>query len=760
MSRTLLAFTLVTLAVPCGAQDKPPLADILSFEARHTGSTPLGWGASPARSVFLDDKIVHGGHWAVRIERTPDTPNAFSGILRMEPMEFTGKRVELRGFIRTEDVSQFVALWMREDGPSGSLEFSTLQGQNIHGTNDWKEYSISVPFRADAGRLYFGFLLSGAGKAWVDDMRLLVDGTPLWDMPKTPRPPSPLDADHEFDGGSKIHLTQLSPVQTENLATLGRVWGFLKYHHPLIVSGQRHWDYDLFRVLPTVLEAPDRAAGRAAMVKWIAGLGKVAPCERCASLSEAELQLRPDVAWIRSQELLGGELSGMLQQIYRNRPASGKQFYVSQAPGIGNPVFENEPDYKQWALPDAGAQLLALYRFWNIIEYWFPYRDVLGEDWNRVLAEFVPRIALARTAENYQHELIALIARAHDTHANLWGSLQTRPPVGKCELPVVVRFVENQPVVARYLDATTGPATGLKPGDVIERMDGAATSDLVRQWKPYYAASNDAAILRDMARGFTHGACGDTALRVRRGSSTVEVTAKRVDGLPAAAPGVNTHDLAGDTFRRLSDDVAYLKLSSVKVADAGKYIDSAAGTKGLILDIRNYPSEFVVFALGSLLVDRPTPFARFTSGDLSNPGAFHMGEPVSLTPGPAHYSGKVAILVDEVSQSQAEYTAMAFRTAPEASVIGSTTAGADGNVSQIPLPGGLHSMISGIGVFYPDKRPTQRVGILPDVEVRPTIEGIREGRDEVLEAAIRRILGPEVPAATIEKLARGEKNMQ
>jgi C-terminal processing protease CtpA/Prc len=118
-----------------------------------------------------------------------------------------------------------------------------------------------------------------------------------------------------------------------------------------------------------------------------------------------------------------------------------------------------------------------------------------------------------------------------------------------------------------------------------------------------------------------------------------------------------------------------------------------------------------------------------------------------------HFSGKVVILVDEVSQSQAEYTAMALRSASGAVVIGSTTAGADGNVSQIPLPGGLPTMISGIGVFYPDKTPTQQVGIVPNIEVGPTIDGIRAGRDEVLEAALRQILGAGVPDAQIEAMA-------
>jgi len=249
----------------------------------------------------------------------------------------------------------------------------------------------------------------------------------------------------------------------------------------------------------------------------------------------------------------------------------------------------------------------------------------------------------------------------------------------------------------------------------------------------------------------TRGNCGKTTVGIKRDNSAIEISADRVPAKDLKDISY-THDLPGDTFRLLSKDVAYLKLSSVKMAEAAKYIESAAGTKGLIVDIRNYPSEFMVFALGSLFVDQKTDFVRFTRGDLSNPGAFHWGAPLSLEPQQPHYRGKVVILVDEVSQSQAEYTALAFRSSPRAVVIGSTTAGADGNVSAIPLPGGLRSMISGISVFYPDKKPTQRVGIIPDREVKPTIAGIRSGRDEVLEAAIREIVGKNISAAQIEKM--------
>ena len=63
-------------------------------------------------------------------------------------------------------------------------------------------------------------------------------------------------------------------------------------------------------------------------------------------------------------------------------------------------------------------------------------------------------------------------------------------------------------------------------------------------------------------------------------------------------------------------------------------------------------------------------------------------------------------------------------------------------------------MVSGIGVFYPNKLLTQRTGIVPDVEVKPTIAGIRAGRDEVLEAALRQILGTQVPPTDIENMVK------
>jgi len=757
MLRRVLALICVAGAV-CSAQDteadrsalRTDLEPALSFEAAPSGDMPGGWTGGPAGTIFAETKIVHGGKGSVRIERNSSSGNEFSTVTKSIPIDFSGTTIEFRGFLRTEDVSGFAGLWAREDGEEPGLAFDNMQNRQLKGTTNWASYSIKLPLAAEARKLFFGILVVGTGKAWGDDLELLVDGKPVWELARTKTPETTvIDRDHQFDHGSGIVVTQLNSVQIENLATIGRVWGFLKYYHPKVTAGERHWDYDLFRILPSIVDAPDRASANASLVRWIDALGPIAACNPCAKLDSKDLTFGPDLEWIKDQQGIGSDLSRRLRSIYNNR-ASGLQFYVSMAPGIGNPIFKHELGYLQIKLPDAGFQLLALYRFWNIFEYWSPYRDIVGEDWNRVLKEYIPRVVLATTSGDYERELMAMIAKAHDGHANLWSALNARPPVGPCQIPVNVRFIENSPVVTAINSSTSDSAAPLKVGDVITALDGAPAVELIEKWKPYYATSNDAARMRDITHDMTRGACGDAKVGVRRDNAELALTVERVASPPH---DLVAHDLNGSTFRLLSKDVAYLKLSSVKADDVPHYLHDADGTRGLVIDIRNYPSQFVVFALGSHLVNVETGFARFTGGDLSNPGAFHWISAESLPPETPHYPGKVVVLVDETSMSQAEYTAMAFRGA-HAIVVGSTTSGADGNVSPFQLPGGLQTMISGIGVFYPDKTPTQRLGIKPDVEVRPTVAGIRAGRDEVLEEAVRQILGSNVSSEEIEKITK------
>jgi C-terminal processing protease CtpA/Prc len=726
-SRSLASALLLALALASPLQARTDRTRAMTFES----GSPYG--------ARLDSTMVHEGRYSARIERTATSPQTFSALGFEIPVDFRADTLELRGWMKYEGVTGFVGLWQRQDGVTTGLQFDNMQKRGLTGTAEWAEYRVALPLSPQATRVTVGALLTDRGRLWVDDLRLYVDGKPLAEVPEIPPTPTVLDRDHEFDAGSKVAIAGLTPVQVDDLVLLGKVWGFLKYHHPEVVAGRRHWDYDLFRALPRVLAARGRDGGRKAITEWVASVGEAPPCVSCVETPVGRPVL-PRLGWLSERNWLGADLSARLLTVYARRPHVKEQFYVSMVLGIGNPSFDHEPDYANLREPDAGYRLLALYRFWNMVEYWFPNREITGEDWDGVLREFVPRLVSTRGREAYEAEMMALIARVHDTHANLWSSLDVRPPRGEAGLPVWIRFIEGRPVVTRLAHPVLGPASGLRVGDVIRTIGGVPVDTLVARWRPMYAASNEAASLRDMGRELSRGDPGLVRVSVERDGAPLTVDATRVPA-DSMEHGKGTHDLPGPTFRRLSGDLVYLKLSSVRQDDVGEYLRGAEGARCLVVDIRNYPSEFMVFALGQHLVREKTPFATFTTGDIRNPGAFDWGARMSLVPAEPYFAGGVAILVDEVTQSQAEYTAMALRARPGAVVVGSTTVGADGNVSAIPLPGGLRTMISGIGVFYPDHRPTQRVGIVPDLEVRPTIAGIRAGRDEVLEAAVQRVLG-------------------
>ncbi|MCC3156308.1 hypothetical protein LJ737_03615 [Hymenobacter sp. 15J16-1T3B] len=730
-------FLLLALLGPAAAA-RAQLAAALSMEQRdRRNGEALGWTpvGGLAYSAALDSVVRHAGRYAQRLSAGPEAREFGARAYRV-PVHVGGKQVTLTGYLRLAEVRDAAGLWLRVNGPDGQLlAFDNMHQQQLRGTRDWQQFSITLPLAPEARELQLGGILSGPGTVWFDDLRLSIDGRELTQEMLQPRS-FPADHDTAFVQGSGLTtLPPLSPRQIENLAVLGRVWGFAKYHHPAVAAGQHNLDAALFRLLPRVLKARSAAARSRVLSAWLTSLGPVPACAAPCAEPAAQVRLPADLAWLDDAKQLSPALRRQLHALRAVR-YTGPHYYVRFAANVGNPVFEHEDAYGYLGTPDAGYRLLALFRYWNIIEYYFPYRYAIGEDWQRVLPEFVPKLAAAADPLAYRLAVLELIGRIHDTHASLLGN----DPVladyhGKLYAPVRVSFAEEQAVVTGYLSPEHGPTSGLQRGDVIEAVDGVPVATLLAQRRPLAPASNDAAQLRNLAPNLLRGHAATVQLQVRRAGQPLTLAVPRY---PASELNLKPEvPNPWEPYRTLRPGVGYVSLNNLAKGQIEGVMLEARSTRGLVIDARNYPSEFSLFSLVPYLLPQAQPFVKFSAGAPGRPGTFEWTEPLSMPAGrKTAYPGKVVILVNEQTQSMAEYYAMALRTAPRATVLGSTTAGADGNVSPFDLPGGLSTRISGIGVYYPDGRETQRIGIVPDVEVKPTIEGIREGRDEVLDRAV------------------------
>ena len=531
-------------------------------------------------------------------------------------------------------------------------------------------------------------------------------------------------------------LANLTPRQTDNIAALGQVWGFLKYFHPAVAGGQRDWDAELLRQLPVVLACRSVAARSRLLSAWITSLGPVPLCTTCATPPTDSVRLAPDLRWARNASRFSAPLRQQLAFIEANR-YQGAPYYVTRMGA--NTYFPHEEAYAEPALPAQGLRLLGLCRYWNMFQYYYPYKYALDEDWARVLPELLSRFAEASTPLQYRHAALALFARVQDGHARFY------PPDplleaerGDYKVAAEVQFLDEQAVVTRVRRDGLVPVSPLEPGDVLTHLAGAAVADLVKQRLPETGASNRAAQLNTIALNLLYCATPQLDVQVVRAGQPLRlvVPAVKVGAVPPAQPAA-----ADSMYRFLAPDIGYIDMARIKGAKVPAIMQAFAHTKGIVVDQRNYPGEPVATYLPGFLLKEPVTFAKFTRYDPAYPGRFLWEPADTLKPrGATPYTGQVVVLVNEVSRSQAEFTAMAFQATPHGTVLGSQTAGADGNTTPITLPGGLKTLMTGIGAYYPDGHETQRVGIRTDVPVRPTIAGLREGRDELRDRAVELIM--------------------
>lgn len=735
MKKTFLTFLILLIGPTAFCQTSEKFN--FDFEIVDNGK-PKDWNnfGSSNYAIAIDSITTKNGNYSATIEFNEGNPD-FKAWAFTIPANYAGKKITLSGYIKTENVTDgYAGLWMRIDP---SIAFDNMNKNGVKGTTDWTKYEITLEMNPEKTKqIVIGGLLVGKGKMWLDNFNVSIDGKDIKDLKPFEKKIYPAEKDKEFDTGSGITSISTDKAQIENLKKLGLIWGFLKYYHPNIAKGVYNWDYELFRILPKVLNADNSKKLDSVLIKWINSFGEFSQGKE-AAIKSSDIKIKPDLVWINNSNF-SDELTTFLLKV-KNAERPKEHYYIGLQPGVGNPDFKNENAYSSMKYPDAGFRLLSLYRYWNIIQYYFPYKNLIEEDWKNVLSEFIPKFLESKDENEYTLTVLELIGRVHDTHANIWGGNQTlKSHFGLRYASVELTFVESKPVVSGFYDEKLGKETGLEIGDIISSINNRPVEEIIKENVKYAPASNYTTKLRDIATNLLR--TNDTIINIefirsdKRESKTLNTYSSKEINI------YSKYQVTDTCFKLINKDIAYINNGSLKREYLPKIWKEIENTKGLIIDIRNYPSDFPIYALSSYLMPKSTPFVKFTNGSIENPGLFTFTK--SLNAGKKnknYYKGKVIILINEISQSSAEFHTMAYRVNPNSTVIGSTTAGADGNVSQFYLPGGISSMISGIGVYYPEGKETQRIGIVPDIELKPTIQGIKEGKDELLDKAIEIING-------------------
>ncbi len=517
--------------------------------------------------------------------------------------------------------------------------------------------------------------------------------------------------------------------QTSKAATFIKVWGFLKYYHPEVAKGKLDWDSVFMTKAKTLYSLDTKESINTFYSDWINSLGNVPSCKGCKQKPDVDKNF--DNGWLSDETYFSPAVIKQLKWIEANRN-TGDNYYVKLKKPLLIPDFSNEKTYEGAVFPSAEMRLLALGRYWNVIQYYFPYKYAIGRDWKTVLPEFIPKFYQPADTMAYHLALKELVATINDSHANISTPYLNRW-IGGRWVPFMFTIIDNKAVVSSFFNDTLAKANDIQLGDAIVSINNKPVADIIKEKWKYSSGSNDAVKIRGMSYMLFNGHTDSVHIRYERDGVLQE---KNIGRYIYSDLHYTFRNGGPDSFRILPGNIGLVNLGWLQLARVKEVMQSFANTKAIIFDVRGYPNG-VLYTLAEYLNPQSTPFVKFMKADEDLPGDFQYTTTTSCgSRNKKYYKGKVIMLFNEYSQSHAEFTLMALKTAPNSIAIGSQTSGADGNVCYLQLPGNYKTLFTSIGVYYPDGIETQRIGIVPDIVIKPTIAGLKAGKDELLERAI------------------------
>ena len=183
----------------------------------------------------------------------------------------------------------------------------------------------------------------------------------------------------------------------------------------------------------------------------------------------------------------------------------------------------------------------------------------------------------------------------------------------------------------------------------------------------------------------------------------------------------------------LADDIAYLDPTRVTQADIDSRLESIQGASHLIVDVRGYPTSESWDLFPHLLAE-PASSPQFMLPVTTRPdGAGRFFEDASWQEQPAapRLAEEIVFLSNERALSAAETYLAVVKENHVGLIVGSPTAGTNGNVAQFVVPSGISIWMTALWV------PGHGIGVQPDIPVHRTIAGVAAGTDELLQAAIQ-----------------------
>ena len=558
-------------------------------------------------------------------------------------------------------------------------------------------------------------------------------------------------------------LTSCAPIENgkqeysqevQNLEKLCLVWGYTKYRHPAFYTGEKDWDEELLTLIPQIQEAKTDKETNQILYDWFMSLGQINFGETrnhqsWKNQNPDKIDIQADISWSKDNDYLGEKLSAALQQIEVVPTVRGASTPPVKINGSKAMLQFHENSYPDFDYGNLKDRLVGLYRIWNVVEYYFPYLDLMDENWHDLLPDYIFQMLNANDQHSYDLVLASMTAKLRDPHVSFTDTGYITEEFGEYLVPVEFMTVEGYPTVVN----TFVEECQLQIGDAIHKLNGQEIWEVIKERQKYLSTSTDKKVRSKVLNGYlltSHEQMMEVTVLRNGKEQTFEVEGNtRQEVYEQIQKFSSTQKII--TSKVLEGNIGYILMGTLTEKNINETMEKMAETDGLILDLRVYP-HYNAALLMQRYLSKGTGKVSMQWGDPVPyyPGAYQYRDQTmgmsTISEHKGEYSDKpVVVIIDEGTWSLGEYIAMIYQTNENVILLGENSMGSDGDRKTILLPDQSRQGekrefgFTCFGVYGPNKEQVQRTGFTPDIEVHPTIEGIKEGRDELMEAAVKYI---------------------